>query len=914
MSKARFVVGIDLGTTHCAMAASPVDHPEVQLFEIPQLIAPGELISRPLLPSFLYLPSEAEFMEHHLKLPWGLVEYPVGELARKRGARVPGRLVASSKSWICHGGVDRRAPILPWDAPDELPHLSPYEASARLLEHLRAAWDEAHPEAVLADQDLVITVPASFDSVARALTVEAAELAGLPRIKLIEEPQAAFYDFLGHQEEELREVLGDARLILVVDIGGGTTDLTLIQAEELEGEPRLTRIAVGGHLMLGGDNMDAALARLLQNKAGIKRLDPTEWAALIQSARQAKELLLSEEAPEKTRVSIQRRGARLLGGTRSVHLQREELREAILEGFLPFSDLQEVSSRRGRSGLTTLGLPYTTDPAIPRHISTFLRRHAEDSAEAGAQLHEGLPRPDLILLNGGVFQSPAIVSRLKEVFQRWFGQEIPLLQHQALDTAVARGAVRYGLSQRGFGRSIGGGAARAYYVGVDSEAGGVQAFCIAPKGMDEGSSVEVSEQIFELLLNRPVAFPLYSYTGAKSHAPGELIHVDRELEQLPALEITLRPQPGMGESPEVLVKPSATLTERGTLDLFLSTIALPPRRWKLELSLKARPEPEEEELPSEEEPLNQEPLPKNFQEARRLVDRTFTGRGEWAEPQRGKALRRDLEKILGPRGAWTSRVCRTLWKAFMLHKAHRDRSPLHERAWISLSGWCLRPGFGASGDRERLQNMWDLYEEGLQFPKDKGNWREWWILWRRVAAGLNRDQQQELFEDLRPWLDPKIRRFPTPRAHGPAEMLRLLAALERLSPEQKQEAGEWFFLRFKKIRSWWPLGRLGARQPFQGNIKDTVTPELAELWLGKLLEADWAREDGASFAAVLLTRMTKDLRRDIGAELREEVIERLREVKAPTAWIKMVAEGSELSAKDTKRLFGDALPSGLRLS
>lgn len=419
----RFVVGIDLGTTHCAVAyASLGGDRAVRLLDLPQLIAPGEVAARPLLPSFLYLPAEGELPDDQRTLPWGPAEAIVGELARQRGAQVPNRLVASAKSWICHGGVNRRAPILPWSAPDGMPQVSPFEAQVDYLRHLRAAWDAAHPNAPLADQDVVVTVPASFDEVARELTVEAAREAGLATVRLIEEPQAAFYDFLGAHADDLAEALGDARLALVIDVGGGTTDLTLVRiAPGDEGAPALERIAVGGHLMLGGDNMDAALAHHALTLAGMDaKLDPTEWSALVQSARQAKEALLAADAPEVTHLSIQKRGRRLIGGTRTVALPRDDVRAVLLDGFVPATGPDETAQRTGRAGLTTLGLPYTSDPAIPRHVCAFLRRHAEAARAAGATVIDGLPRPDLVLLNGGVFNAPALVERLTATLDAWF--------------------------------------------------------------------------------------------------------------------------------------------------------------------------------------------------------------------------------------------------------------------------------------------------------------------------------------------------------------------------------------------------------------------------------------------------------------------------------------------------------------
>jgi hypothetical protein len=918
----RFVVGIDLGTTHCVVAYSPIGRADVRLFDVPQLVAPGEIAARPLLPSFLYLPAPGELAPADSHLPWGDAPQVTGELARRLGAQVPNRLVSSAKSWICHGGVNRRAPILPWSAPEGEPHVSPFEAQVRYLAHLRAAWDLAFPHDPMGLQDVVVTVPASFDEVARELTADAAAQAGLPRVHLLEEPQAAFYDFLGEHTGHLGDVLGDGRLVLVVDVGGGTTDLTLVRIRpgEAGSEPTLERIAVGGHLMLGGDNMDAALAHHVLERLGGTPLDPTEWSALIQACRAAKERLLADGAPEQVAITVQRRGARLIGGTRTVPLRTSDVEQVLLEGFVPTTGGSEVTSRAGRAGLTTLGLPYVTDPAIPRHISTFLRRHAAAAAEAGAQIVDGLPRPDFLLLNGGVFNAPTLVARLQQVMAGWYGAPVALLTHTSLDTAVARGAARSALARRGVGRTIVGGQARACYLGIEDAAGRPQALCVAPRGMAEGTSVSVDGQIFRLVLGRPVTFPLFQYTGDRSDAPGQVVGVDDELEPLPPLETALKRQGDLHVDPTtgtVPVRLSATLTETGTLELFLVTVELPPRRWKLEFGLGGEPQPQSGIRPPPEDEGEVVTLPPRFSDARRLIERTF-GNAKLAKPI-GKApkpgtedertLRDDLEKILGPRGEWSLSACRAVASSLLEVRAGRARSTTHELSWLRIVSWCMRPGFGYRGDRERIEILWALHQEGLKFAKDKANQAEWWILWRRVAGGLDRARQEALLALVRPAFLPPAGAPPVP-VHP--EMLRMLAALERLTPAAKEQAGAWFLSHFKKIGSWWPLGRLGARELFQGDPRDVVPTAVAEAWLAELIAQDWKTADGAAFAAVMIARVTGDAR-DIAPGLRHTVAERLREVPGSGGWLPLLERAAGLSESELKRVFGEGLPAGLRL-
>lgn len=915
MGEPRFAVGIDLGTTHCAISAARIDHPVVRLLPVPQLVAPGEVAERPLLPSFTYLPAPGELSDSDRTLPWGPHPHVVGEAARRLGARVPGRLVASAKSWVCHGGVNRRAPILPWNSPDDEPHVSPFEAQVGYLAHLRATWDARHPDAPLPEQDVVVTVPASFDEGARTLTTDAAEAAGLGAVRLLEEPQAAFYDYLGADPEQLDPRLATARLVLVVDVGGGTTDLTLLRVrpdEDSQGRPGIERIAVGGHLMLGGDNMDAALATYALHKAGLSRPDDaTVWSAVVQSARQAKERLLAADAPEQAVISYVGRGSRLVGSTRSITIERDEATAVLLDGFLPRTAPDEIAQRTARAGLTTLGLPYATDAAIGRHVCAFLRRHVDSAREAGAQVHEGLPRPDLLLLNGGVFNAPAMIDRLGEVLAGWYGEPVPQLPHTSLETAVAHGAVRSALARRGLGEVIGGGTARAYYVELAGVDGQPQALCIAPRGMEDGARVTVPDRVFELTLDRLVAFPLHAYTGDRVDPPGALVTLDGDddLMPLPPLETVLRDGGQRSvDGRTVPVTLTAALDDVGALELYLVTVALPPRRWRLEFVLRSTDAPAEPEGASASAEAAPPPDPR-VAEALPLIDRAF-GPGDAAAV---KGLRRDLEKKLDPRSQWSVSTCRALGDAMLAHAEGRGRSEQHELNWLRLVGWCLRPGFGDPEDDARLDTLWALRADRLRCPT-KANWAEWWIMWRRVAAGLGADRQRELFEDVQPWLWRSGKPPPGPHAHGPVEMMQLLATLERLPAAEKQTIGELLLQRAKKLRSYWSLGRVGARAPFHGDPEDVVAPAVAEVWLERLLALDWGTAEGASFAAASLAALTADARRDVDAALRKTVAQRLAKAGAPASWIDMVTRPTGLSEGDAKRIFGDSLPVGLRLT
>lgn len=930
---AQFVVGIDLGTTHSVLAAALLERPRLHLVKIPQLIAPGEVTERDLLPSFLYLPTAGEFTDDERRLPWGESANIAGEYARKQGAKTPNRLVASAKSWICHGGVNRRAAILPWSAPDDLAHVSPYDAQVAYLSHLARAWDAQHPGAPLAEQAVIVTVPASFDESARVLTSEAAAEAGLGEVRLIEEPQAAFYDYLGSLNEASEAVeqqraqhtqLAQARLILVVDIGGGTTDLTLLRvlpATDADGDglAKIERIAVGGHLMLGGDNMDAALAFHALQKSGLAQpSDATVWSSLVQSARDAKERLLCADAPDAAVISYQGRGSSLVGNTKSIVVTREEATRVLLDGCFPPTGPSEGAERTARVGLTTLGLPYTSDTAVPRHICTFLRRHAAAARDAGASVHEGLPRPDLLLLNGGVFKAPAVVDRLLEVLAGWYEGAAPeLLKHTSLDTSVARGAVRYGLALRGLGAVIGGGAAKAYYVGIEHE-GRLRALCVAPRNVEPGTRVSVAGRLFQLRLNEPVAFPLFSYTGDRVDAPGTLVELATDgddLEPLPPLETLLRGQRDAKVRETVVsVSIESFLDEGGNLRLAVVSAELPPRRWTLEFvvrkgSTEAQPKAaaDQDELPVDDEA--QTPPHAGADTAARLIVKTFSSRDERAVGQ----LRQALEAQLGPRGEWSLSTCRVLADACLRVAAHRSQGEAHELNWLRLASWTLRPGFGAPGDLARLATLWELEPAGTVAP-NKTNWSEWWILWRRVAPGLSEERQRALFERVRPWLWSHGKRPQGEPLQGPVEMMRMVAALERLPAADKSLAGARFLEQAKKLGSYWPLGRVGARVPFHGGSSNPVPKEQAEAWLQKLLELDWAKADGAAFAAASLARVTGDGSLDVSVALREVVAQRLTEISANATWVDMVLRPTSLDSSFAKRVLGDSLPAGLRLS
>ncbi len=609
MSDPRYAVGIDLGTTHCALSyvdlgRSSGDEVAQDLMRVPQLTAPGAVEELPLLPSFLYLPHPDEFAAGDLTLPWasdpGMI---LGEMARNVGARTPIRLVSSAKSWLCHPGVDRRAAILPAGVPDdEVPRLSPYEASVRYLAHLRDAWNHLHPDEDLAGQEVTVTVPASFDPAARELTAEAAQAVGFARLILLEEPQAALYSWIHESGGEWRNQVRVGDVILVVDVGGGTTDLSLIAVTEREGALELTRVAVGDHILLGGDNMDLALAHVVKGKltAEGKTLDPWQVQALTHGCRQAKETLLMDPTVEAVPVVVPSRGTRLIGGTIRTELTREEVTRTLVEGFFPEVSASARPAARSRGALTRLGLPYAQDPAVTRHLAAFLGMQAgatEDlpgfgPGSAGSFLH-----PTAVLFNGGVFKAGLLAERMHEVVNDWLASDAApparLLAEGDLDLSVARGAAYYGFVRRGGGVRIRGGTARAYYVGVESSVPAVpgleppvQALCLAPFGMEEGTEADIPPQEFGLVVGEPVRFRFFGSSVRRDDQSGVLLEEwsPEELEELEEIQATL---PAESRSPGevVAVRLRASVTEVGTLRLE----AMPrtgSEHWKVELNVR----------------------------------------------------------------------------------------------------------------------------------------------------------------------------------------------------------------------------------------------------------------------------------------------------------------------------------------
>ena len=609
---AKYIVGIDLGTTNSALARCDVNAEEdsrIEVLGIPQLVNPNEVAERTLLPSFLYIPGEFDFPKGSIALPWDSEpKLVIGELARKRGAESPNRLVASAKSWLSYAGVDRTAPILPWQAPEEVRKVSPVEASAQFLQHLRTVWDSGpaagQPELALAEQDVLLTVPASFDEEARELTRRAAEQAGLQHVTLLEEPQAAFYAWLESQGDTWRSRIKVGDLVLVCDVGGGTTDFSLITVSEENGELTLKRVAVGDHILLGGDNMDLALARLLQQRleASGNRVDTWQLHGLWHQCRMAKEKLFASAKTQSAPVTLLGKGTKLIGGTIKTELTRDDLDQILVKGFFPEVASSELPARQRRVGFQELGLPYAADPAITKHLARFLSEQARNSPESASirRGRSGLACPTHILFNGGVMKAAVLRDRVVEVLNSWLREEgldalgeEQILEAPDLEHAVARGAAYYGKARRGRGVRIRSGASRTYYIGIESAMPAVpgmeaplKALCVVPFGMEEGTEATIPNREFGLIVGEPAEFRFLTSSVRKQDQVGSLLEDwGDEIEELGPLEVTLNLDGQQGTV--VPVRLETRVTELGTLEVWCVSRD-GKQRWKLELNIREK--------------------------------------------------------------------------------------------------------------------------------------------------------------------------------------------------------------------------------------------------------------------------------------------------------------------------------------
>ncbi|HEX8109940.1 MAG TPA: Hsp70 family protein, partial [Kofleriaceae bacterium] len=823
------------------------------------------------LPSFVYLASDIDLAPHETALPWRpdapatALRVIVGELARSQGARMASRMIASAKSWLCHPGVDRQAAILPWGGDDQ--KISPVEAQALILGHVRDAWDHAHPGAPLAEQEVLVTVPASFDEAARELTLQAAAKAGYPPIVLLEEPQAAFYAWVDSRSGGADQRLAAGDRVLVFDIGGGTTDFTLIDVTD----DGFTRTAVGDHLLLGGDNLDLTLAKLIEQRlverAG-KKLDALQWHGLVHACRLAKETLLGDDPPAAAPIVVQGRGARLIAGTLRDEITRAELDAVLFDGFFPQVAV-DAPLARGRGGLQEFGRPSAADPAVTRHLAAFLSRH-------------GRPRISAVLFNGGAMTPRSLRVRVIDQIAAWQDAAPRELPAAAPELAVAQGAAYYGLVRRGQAIRIRGGTPRAFYIGVDAGAAHM-AVCLAPSGLDDGARVQLARD-FRMVTNRPVSFRLYS-SSSRSDPPGALVPIgdgrpetvgegDSDLLELPPIVTVLRAR-GRGE---VTVRLEVHITELGALEISCVEVAAEPgatpETWKLAFDMRSGGSAAPPAATAEAHPRSED--------ARARIQRAFqTGDGL-------ATLTRDLEAMLDARrDDWSVATARALFDALVEVAAERKKTPDHEQRWLNLAGFLLRPGTGAPLDAWRTRVLWGVFNENLAHPRSEPGKLAWWITWRRIAGGLAKGQQDQIFDRLARLLLPnplqaKKLTEARPSKQELAEMWRVVASLERIPVGHKLKLGDELMRRLEPRKGredpvhLWALSRLGARVPLYGPLNAVIAPGKIADWLTPLCAWDWPEPDKAAFPLAQLGRRTGDRTRDLDDPSRAQLATTVR--------------------------------------
>lgn len=918
-----YVVGIDLGTTNCALAFvdTTVESWQLSTFLTPQWVDLGQWERRETLPSFHYQWTDTERAGKPQLLPWQTGATPracVGALARDAGLRAPGRRAGSAKSWLCHDAVDRTADLLPWHGDADVDRLSPVDASAAYLEHLRCAWDHQHPDAPLADQDVVITLPASFDEVARQLTIRAAKQAGLPRVYLIEEPQAAFYAWIDRHRDQWQQQVAAGQLILVCDIGGGTTDLTLIRVQNADDDQiQFHRVAVGKHLILGGDNLDLAIAKhaeskWLQQNAG-SNLSPEQWERLVQASRLAKETMLGDNPPPEHTIHLPAEGSQLLGGGIQISVTDREINQVLLDGFFPVVPLTAVPES-GSSGFQEFGLPYAADPAITRHLAQFLsdhRRSGLDQDDAAAS-----DVPQYVLFNGGVLAAPAIRQRLVQVLQGWFapsqpaGWQIEVLDHDRLDLAVARGAAYYGMVRLGAGVRILANLGRTYYLQVAQSP--PTGLCLIPGNAQPGHSFTAAEHPLRLQIGSPVQFPLWYSSTRLADAAGSLVTLDvNEATPLPPICTALMRGKSRQEA-RLDINLEAELSEIGTLGLYCVDVHA-GKRWNLEFDIRSTVETDRTAHTGQGEAIGiiDDQTSQRCQERLRSV---FGPRADQPPNRLVKALQRDLELS---RTQWPPALLRQLWQTLLDHRDGRKQTPQHEARWLNLLGYCLRPGYGVAVDDWRVAQTWREIYGKLAFPTVSSR-LESVILWRRIAGGLTTTQQQQLAAPLVGMLQGRAQRMEANEAN---ELWRLMGSLERLPLATKINLARLGLRQLRQIKHHktheaiiWALGRLGSRQPLYGPLNTALPTEEVRNWLPELLARDAEKTSALSLTLVQLARRTGDRFRDLPSDERVKVQRWLLDTGSKPSYLQLLDSGGSLDQEDQNAVFGESLPLGIRLT
>ena len=926
----QYIIGIDLGTTNSAvsyvdMAALRDDKASqaknigkkslIKAFNVPQLTGHGELTRIPVLPSFLYIPGEYDISPEALRHPWKKKQdLFVGSFARDHGSKIPSRLVSSAKSWLCNPKVDREAKILPWGS-QGFEKVSPVTATSEYLKHIKEAWNHnvKDEDRFIENQFVIITVPASFNEEARQLTMEAVTKAGFgSAVTLLEEPLAAFYSWLINNENTWQNKVKTDDLILICDVGGGTTDFSLISLKKSKGSPRFERIAVGDHLILGGDNIDLALAKKVESqfKIGFKskaKLTSDKWKTLCYQCREAKEKILEQGIPS-VRITIKGEGRTLIAGTLAADLTREDVETILLDEFYPYVEPDaNLNIDIGRE-VTDFGLPLEKESAVTKHIIRFLENHRNEIMKSLSKE----PLPDFILFNGGTLKPDLVQTRIRKAIQKWFGtgesESAQILENNFPELAVGIGASYYGLVKQGQGVKVGSGSPRSYYIGVvDKKENVSKAVCLVERGLDEGSGIDLPEMEYEVRTNEPVSFDIYSSSFRSGDRAGEIITMDDSLSVMTPVQTIIKFGKN-GNKKTIPVTIGAQYSEMGTLSMYCNSL-VSDHQWKLLFQLREI----QKDVEAKESRIYDEALIKNTCD---LIEQVFTDNSDSNSSL--KSIVKQIEKIVvEKRSNWPLSFLRSIADKLIEFEKVRKYSPEHEARWLNLTGFCIRPGFGDGFDEERIRRIWKIYLSGLIFDKPQQNRLEWWIFIRRIAAGLKAGQQRQFFQDISPFL---IKGKNNNTKLAPQEHIELWMAagnMERLLVKDKVVLAKallpMFKTRKKQENMFWTLSRFGARELLYGSVDRVVPSQEVVKWINQIMKKTWHKNDPVEDMIAQISRKTGDRTRDIESVDRTKIIKWLQARKVKTSVIKMISEKTDIALKEKNSQFGEKLPKGLIL-
>lgn len=901
----RYIIGIDLGTTNSSVSYIDTLHPHLSLqpFLIPQISSGLNLETSATLPSFCYLLNAEGGEREVFKLPWKQsLDIVVGQYALSQGAKIPTRLIQSAKSWLCHSAANRREKILPFEADASSRHLSPVEASSQYLLHIKEAWNHMmarnKPESEFEEQEIILTVPASFDEVSRLLTIEAAKAAGFKTMTLLEEPQAAFYSWISQNENAWTGLFNPGTRILVCDVGGGTTDFSLIEVvrSTMDSPLSFRRIAVGDHLLLGGDNMDATVAHFLEGK--LPELSSMQQMQLKHEARQAKEFLMNHPEAKSCRVVLQGTGSNVVKGSLVVEISSQELQSLLLEGFFGAYPWEEAVRLRKGSGIRSMGLPYEDEPSITKHLAHFLKQCG------------GL-KPDFVLFNGGAMKPKIFQERIVDSLRNWFPEtRLSILESISLDQAVARGAAYFGKARRGLGVKIGGGISRGYYLAVQ-EGESVKVVNLLPKGTEEGISYE-SERTFQVVPNTPVAFQIYTSHTRLNDRQGDVISLDTEsMHALPPLLTVLKfgkKASSVNHQEKIPTHLFVKFTELGTLELWIKS-QISEHQWSLEFQLR-NASGQENSLTSLESKRVEETFDSQLLEKAKQHIREAFRPGLHFKVER---LNEQLEMILDQsRLNWSPSVLRGLFEPLLQVASQRKLIKGREERWWNLAGFLLRPGFGYPLDDFRMRELWKIILSDLKSKSSVEVKIQQWICFRRIAGGLSKGHQAHLVNDILPQLtNGEIVIKNKADGYHYFEKIRTFAALELLDVPLKVKYGQAIVKRIKKgiadKADFWSLGRIGARHLVYGSAANIIPSAECEKWIREITDSDLLSKDSLLFTLSQLARKTDVRELNVSDKLRSELIVKFPELE------ERLTRTSHLTLVEQELVFGDKLPLGLSL-